>query len=331
MVLHLNKAIGIYMPSRLYYTEKSDRLFANDLYKTLATLGFTPVWINIPTLKLASKEDAQTFVVKNNLAAIVQHDSHHYSNNEAYTKTIHLLEPFVPFLNSLESHSVGHNKLTTKEVLRRKGIPVLPEVVVGSLAELDAHMRPGEIYVVKPPNQGAGRGVKLIKKEENRFSHFANGKWRYLEVTERPTNTGVGVTMQRSVLPVFDDAAYTYKDIMIEPFFNDGVEEFSSVRCTVVGDKVIEAVRRVNRANITSNVSSGGVASVIELTQQQADMAVAAAQAVGADYAGVDILVCDGKSVIGEVNIGPFTLFSACTGVRVGKLLAAHIAEKYKE
>ena len=117
----------------------------------------------------------------------------------------------------------------------------------------------------------------------------------------------------------------------MEPYFNDDPSGFASLRCTVIGDEVVEAVKRMNRKNITSNLSSGGTAQKIELAEYQKEMAIAATKAVGADYAGVDLLVCGGKSVIGEVNIGPFTVFGKHTGVNVGQIFGEYVMKKCDE
>lgn len=116
--------------------------------------------------------------------------------------------------------------------------------------------------------------------------------------------------------------------MLIEPYFNDHDQGFSSLRCTVIGDKVVEAIKRTNHKNITSNISAGGRATKIELTDSQKEAAIVAKNAIGADYAGVDFLIRGDEWVIGEVNIGPFTLFSTCTGVNVGKIFGEYVMNK---
>ena len=95
----------------------------------------------------------------------------------------------------------------------------------------------------------------------------------------------------------------------------------------MIGNEVVEAVKRTNRKNITSNVSRGGTATKIELSDYQKQIAIAAKNTIGASYAGVDLLVSAGKSVICEVNIGPFTVYGRYTGVNVGKTLGQHLME----
>jgi glutathione synthase/RimK-type ligase-like ATP-grasp enzyme len=123
-------------------------------------------------------------------------------------------------------------------------------------------------------------------------------------------------------------SSFTYEPMLIEPYFNDDTRGFASLRCTVVGDEIVEAVKRTNRLNITSNISSGGTAEKTELNDEQIKMVLASAKALGVDYAGIDLLVSGGKSVIGEVNIGPFTVFSKYTGANVGKIVAEYAMQK---
>jgi len=74
------------------------------------------------------------------------------------------------------------------------------------------------------------------------------------------------------------------------------------IRAFVVGDRVLGAIER-SAPGWKTNVSRGGVARAISLPAELADMAVRAARAVGAEYAGVDLLpAADGTVYIIEVN-----------------------------
>jgi RimK family alpha-L-glutamate ligase len=76
------------------------------------------------------------------------------------------------------------------------------------------------------------------------------------------------------------------------------------VRAFVVGDQVIGAIERhALDGDWRTNVSRGGVAVPFELPEGWSDLAVRAAAAVGADYAGVDLLPSPGDGVlVVEVN-----------------------------
>jgi len=74
------------------------------------------------------------------------------------------------------------------------------------------------------------------------------------------------------------------------------------VRAFVVGDRVVAAIER-RSAGWRTNVSRGGEARAFILPAEWSEMAVRAARAVGADYAGVDLLpATDGSVYVLEVN-----------------------------
>jgi RimK family alpha-L-glutamate ligase len=81
------------------------------------------------------------------------------------------------------------------------------------------------------------------------------------------------------------------------------------VRAFVVGDRVLGAIERTSPAGgpqWRTNVSRGGEARTVALSDAWAAMAIAAARAVGAEYAGVDLLPArDGTVYALEVNAIP--------------------------
>jgi glutathione synthase/RimK-type ligase-like ATP-grasp enzyme len=170
------KSIGIYMPDWLYRSDKTDRIFADELIHTIKESNRYKVQrINIPTLSFSESAAAKKFCDKHELALIVQHDSPFYSNRKKYMETVRLLQEHVPLMNTHASHEIGHSKITTKRLLRSLGIPVLDDAVISSAEELDAHMQEGSWYVIKPPDKGAGTGVRLIKKEYGKLLQYCNG------------------------------------------------------------------------------------------------------------------------------------------------------------
>jgi glutathione synthase/RimK-type ligase-like ATP-grasp enzyme len=314
------------MPVWLYRSDKTDRIFFDELWRTIKESGrYKPMRITIPTLSLSNASEAEAFRDKHDLALIIHHDSPFYSTSKKYMRNVLLLQEHVPLLNTHISHQIGHSKINTKRLLRERDVPVLDDAVIYSVEALNTHLQEGSWYVIKPADKGAGTGVKLIKKENGALSQYRNGEWWPVTAISKKENT---VTIKRGFGIL---SSFTYAPMLVEPYFNDDIEGFASLRCTVVGNEIVEVVKRTNRSNITSNVSSGGTAIKTELNDEQKEMVLAAAKAIGIDYAGIDLLVCGGKSVIGEVNIGPFTVFSAYTGAPVGKKLAEYAMKKSDE
>ena len=321
------------MPPWLRIAEESNRLFFDELIRTVEASGrYRPLVLDLQKLPLSSYDNARTFIEKSNVVFIVQHHSKFYSHGSRYARNVDFLEPYVSFVNSTQSQKIGHDKIATKKILREHGIPVLDDRLVTSVQDLEDHIAENTMYVIKPHNLGAGAGVNLIKKQHGQFFAYHDKRWRQISFAERSTSA--------LRLKYRFDAAYplhffkkirldfTYAPMLVEPYFNDHEAGFSSLRCTVIGNQVVEAVKRTNVSNITSNISHGGKATVAMLSEQQKQAAIDVLRAIGADYAGVDFLIRGNDWVIGEVNIGPFTLFSKYTRVNVGKIFAEYLVEK---
>ncbi|MCB1263604.1 MAG: 30S ribosomal protein S6--L-glutamate ligase [Mycobacterium sp.] len=80
----------------------------------------------------------------------------------------------------------------------------------------------------------------------------------------------------------------------------------ADVRCFVVGNKVVAAMKRQAAAGeFRSNLHRGGSASLIRLTPEERSTAVRAAQRMGLNVSGVDILRSNHGPVVLEVNSSP--------------------------
>jgi RimK family alpha-L-glutamate ligase len=103
---------------------------------------------------------------------------------------------------------------------------------------------------------------------------------------------------------------------------HDGID----VRALVVGDRVVGAIERVG-TGWRANLSRGARARAITLDEPRAELCVRAAAALGADYAGVDLLrAADGRDYILEVNgIPGWRGVEDATGVDVARALVAHL------
>lgn len=130
----------------------------------------------------------------------------------------------------------------------------------------------------------------------------------------------------------FDEAKKTVeqiggKDFLMQEFI--ATSRGRDIRVNVVGGQVVSAMLRYNENDFRSNISGGGKAEKYAVNAAQAQAAIAACQAVGADFAGVDILF--GKNdepLVCEVNSNPhFKSSYACTGVDVSEHILAYIME----
>jgi RimK family alpha-L-glutamate ligase len=101
------------------------------------------------------------------------------------------------------------------------------------------------------------------------------------------------------------------------------------IRVFVVGGAVLGAIeRRAPEGEWRTNVAIGGTATPFDLPAEWAALAVRAAAAVGADYAGVDLLPsCDGEVFVLEVNgIPGWEGLQRATGIDVAGAIVDHLA-----
>ena len=80
----------------------------------------------------------------------------------------------------------------------------------------------------------------------------------------------------------------------------------ADIRCFVVGDKVVAAMKRQGaEGEFRSNIHRGGSASLIKITPEERSTAVRAANTMGLNVCGVDILRSNHGPVVMEVNSSP--------------------------
>ncbi len=101
----------------------------------------------------------------------------------------------------------------------------------------------------------------------------------------------------------------------------------TDIRAEVIGGRVAEAVvRHGPEGDFRSNCTIGGRMEPCKLSDECAELAVKAAEAVGADFCGVDILMTDGAPAVCEVNSNAHIRNLAdCTGHDVSEDILRHI------
>ncbi|MEI6705631.1 MAG: 30S ribosomal protein S6--L-glutamate ligase [Methylococcales bacterium] len=93
-------------------------------------------------------------------------------------------------------------------------------------------------------------------------------------------------------------------NIMVQEFIKEA--DGSDIRCLVVGDKVVAAMKRQGpKGEFRSNLHRGGSASEVRLTPEERATAVSAAKVMGLNVCGVDILRASRGPVVMEVNSSP--------------------------
>ncbi|WP_262173476.1 RimK family alpha-L-glutamate ligase [Saccharococcus sp. Marseille-Q5394] len=102
------------------------------------------------------------------------------------------------------------------------------------------------------------------------------------------------------------------------------------IRVNIVGGEVVAAMYRYSETDFRANITNGGVASVIELTSDQKQLAIQAAEAVGAEFAGVDLLFGENEApLVCEVNAAAHirNIYNV-TGINVADRMISYILGK---
>jgi len=80
----------------------------------------------------------------------------------------------------------------------------------------------------------------------------------------------------------------------------------ADIRCFVIGDKVVASMKRQGKeGEFRSNLHRGGSASLLRITPEERSTAVRAANTMGLNVCGVDILRSNHGPVVMEVNSSP--------------------------
>ncbi len=118
---------------------------------------------------------------------------------------------------------------------------------------------------------------------------------------------GIGVVLaetQKAAESVIQAFMGLNANIMVQEFIKEAGG--SDIRCFVVGDKVVAAMKRqAAEGEFRSNLHRGGHASLVRLTPEERSTAVRAAKIMGLNVCGVDLLRSNHGPVIMEVNSSP--------------------------
>lgn len=113
--------------------------------------------------------------------------------------------------------------------------------------------------------------------------------------------------------------------------FQEFIEESRGrdIRLQVVGNEVIGGMYRYSETDFRANVTAGGKIRDYEPSEKECQLAVRAAEAVGADFAGVDLLFGKEGSLVCEVNSNAhFKNLLDCSGVNTAEHIIKYVCGK---
>jgi len=206
---------------------------------------------------------------------------------------LHVLEEQgIPVINSPRTIERTVDKLWTTAILEQAGLAVPETVVCESPDDAMAAFRALGDVIVKPLFGSMGLGMVRVTTEEMAF---------------RVSRT----------LEAIRGVYYVQRAID-----HDGCD----VRVFVVGGRVVGAIER-SAAGWKTNLARGGRARGTTLSAARTELALGAAGAVGADYAGVDLLPArDGTDYVVEVNgIPGWRGLQEATSIDVAATIVEHL------
>jgi ribosomal protein S6--L-glutamate ligase len=118
---------------------------------------------------------------------------------------------------------------------------------------------------------------------------------------------GVGVVLgetRKAAESVIEAFRGLNANFMVQEFIKEAGG--SDIRCFVIGDKVVAAMKRTGKeGEFRSNLHRGGSAELVRITPEERSTAVRSAKIMGLNVAGVDLLRSNHGPVVMEVNSSP--------------------------
>lgn len=145
---------------------------------------------------------------------------------------------------------------------------------------------------------------------------------------------GIGVVLaetRQAAESVIDAFLDMEAHIMVQEYIKEA--NGADIRCFVVGDKVIAAMKRQARpGEFRSNIHRGGKAEIIKISAKERTIAIKAAKAIGLNIAGVDILRSSRGPLVIEVNSSPgLKGIELATGKNIAEIIIKFIENKLKD
>jgi ribosomal protein S6--L-glutamate ligase len=139
---------------------------------------------------------------------------------------------------------------------------------------------------------------------------------------------GIGVVLaetQKAAESVLEAFMGLKANILVQEYIREAGG--ADIRCFVIGDRVVAAMKRQAQAGeFRSNLHRGGSASLVKITPEERSTAVRAAKVMGLNVSGVDILRSNHGPVVMEVNSSPgLEGIEAATGKDVADMIVQFI------
>jgi ribosomal protein S6--L-glutamate ligase len=199
-------------------------------------------------------------------------------------------------LNSAAAIGAARDKLYAHQLLARSGIGM--------------------------PNTGFARSPRAT----NELIKFVGGAPLVVKLLESTQGRGVVLAETKKAAESVIGAFQGLKaNILVQQYIKESGG--TDVRCLVVGNKVVAAMKRqAEEGEFRSNLHRGGKSVAVRLTKEERAAAVKAARVMGLSLAGVDLLRSDKGPMVLEVNSSPgLEGIEKITGKDIASIIVEHI------
>ena len=215
----------------------------------------------------------------------------------AVLRQFELMGAYTP--NSCDAILRARDKLRCHQLLAGKGVG-LPTTVFGDNPDDTSDLL---ALLGKPPHV-----IKLVEGSQGNGVVLAESS-----------------SASRNVIDAFRGL---YANFLVQEFIAEA--KGADIRCFVVGDTVVAAMRRQGeQGEFRSNLHRGGQATSVKLTGAERETALRAAKVMGLEVAGVDLLRSRRGPLVLEVNSSPgLEGIEGASGIDVAGAIIDHLAAR---
>ena len=236
----------------------------------------------------ASRQESNAVIIKNNdllsLLSVSNLDilpQQELPNYVVFTdKDIYLAKQLeylgIPVFNSAEAIAISDDKIATYQELAKINLPI-PKTIIAPKIFIEGNFD-------KKVLEQVIEELKLPMVIKEAFGSF--GEQVYLVNTKEELYKKVND---------LGNKPFIFQEFIATSY---GVD----IRLQVVGDQVVAGMKRKSKNDFRANITAGGTMEPHEPSREEKRLAIAATKAIGADFAGVDLLFGADSPIICEVN-----------------------------
>ncbi|GGN55398.1 MULTISPECIES: ATP-grasp domain-containing protein [Oceanobacillus] len=210
----------------------------------------------------------------------------------------------VPVFNQAKAIAVSDDKIATYQKLSKLQLPIPKTIIAPKIFHTGSF---DERIIDKAIKE---LGFPLVMKEA--FGSF--GEQVYLVKNKQELD---------KKLQLIGNKPFVFQEFVHTSY---GVD----IRLQVVGDKVVAGMKRRSADDFRANITAGGRMEAYTPSQEEEELAVKAAKAIDADFAGVDLLNGDrNQPIVCEINSNAHirNLYE-CTGINAADYMMEYILNK---